>query len=48
MNKHVGIELNDLLRNIATLGFLLSSSLLKAFEANLKRIFYMDNQVFIY
>jgi hypothetical protein len=35
MNKHVGNEFNDLLRKTAILGLLLSSSLRKAFEANL-------------
>ena len=39
MNKHGGIESNVLLRNIVTLGFFLSSSLFKAFKANLKEYF---------
>jgi len=48
MNKHVGIEFDDLLCNSKTLGFFLSSSLRKAFEANLKKNFFcIDDSVFI-
>ena len=43
MNKHVGNEFDDLLCNIETLELVLSSSLRKAFEANLKRMFYIDH-----
>jgi hypothetical protein len=44
MNKHGGNEFDGLLRNNEILGFVLSSSLRKAFEANLKEFcFYMDD-----